>query len=73
MHRVLITDAKSGGYDYNAAYFAKLSQWAKTHCESFVAVHVQDVSDHSYMWDEIAEFTFADERDAVWFTTAWGE
>lgn len=71
MHQVLINDGSTGGYEHNAAYFNKLRQWAQTHCASFVAMHVQDVSDCSLQWDEIAQFTFTDEQDAFWFTTAW--
>lgn len=68
---VLISDEKSGGYDNNSHYFNNIHCWAKEHCASYVGVHVQDVSDVSYQWDEIAAYTFTDEKDVVLFKLKW--
>ena len=45
--------------------------WAKKHCPSLITVRGQDVSDASYQWDEIYEFYFADERNAMLFQLKW--
>ena len=71
MPRVTITDEKSGGYKHNRKYFADLDYWAREHCPSYTGMHIEDVSDASGEWDEMADFTFDDEKDAFWFTTAW--
>lgn len=71
MIEVLITDEKSGGYDNNHRYFNTIHHWAKEHCASYVDMHVQDVSDVSYQWDEIAAYKFTDEKDVVIFKLKW--
>jgi hypothetical protein len=71
MIEILINDSKSGGFDYNAAYFAEIDAWAKQYCAGYIGYHVQDVSDVSLIWDEIAAFTFSDEQSANWFTLKW--
>lgn len=70
--KILITDEKSGGYDYNHEYFAKIHNWAKTQCVSYKGFNVVDVSDNSLIWDEIAEYELTNDKDAVLFTLAWG-
>lgn len=70
--KILITDEKSGGYEYNHEYFAKIHNWAKTQCVSYKGFTVVDVSDHSLIWDEIAEYEITDEKDAILFKLAWG-
>ena len=70
MKTVLLNDT---GLDWNRAqeYFAQASVWAKNHCVSYVNYHVQDVSDVSYTWDQIAEYRFNNEKDAVMFSLKW--
>jgi hypothetical protein len=62
---VLITDndATAAGEP-----FWKIKKWCLEHCKSYVWFDVTDVSDASYLWDEIASFWFHDEKDAVMFT-----
>lgn len=71
--QVLVTDEGSAGYDHNRRYFSMIESWAQTHCESYLHMHVQDVSDVSYQWDEIAEYCFEEEKDAVWFKLKWSK
>ena len=71
MIEVLISDKLAGGFDNNAAYFFKIDQWAKKHCPGYIGCHVQDVSDHSLEFDEIAAYMFEDERGANWFRLKW--
>ena len=71
MHTVLINDSQSPNYESNAAYFANIDQWAQANCSSYVGYTVQDVSDHSLHWDEIASYEFRDEQSANWFSLRW--
>ena len=71
MVEVLVNDAKSGGYEFNGYYFAAIHQWAEEHCVSYRGMHIQDVSDVSLLWDEIAAYRFADEQDALIFKLKW--
>jgi hypothetical protein len=68
---VVITDSKSGGYDFNEAYFASIDLWAKEFCISYLGYRVQDVSDVSYQWDEIACYWFDRDDDVCLFTLKW--
>ena len=68
---VLINDSRSGGYENNHKYFAEIDQWARDNCKSYQGYHVQDVSDVSYQWDEIAAYLFTDNKDVNWFTLRW--
>jgi hypothetical protein len=69
---VLITDERSGGYDLNDAYFASIDSWAQTTLGSkYLGYRVEDVSDVSLQWDEIACYTFVDEKSANWFKLRW--
>lgn len=70
--RVHISDEESNGYDYNEAYFSEIDSWAQEHCASYIGFTVVDVQDVSgSMWDEIAEYEFREERDALVFTLKW--
>jgi hypothetical protein len=71
MNEVLITDSESGGYEFNEAYFGAIDRWATENCNSYRGYHVQDVSDFSLLWDEIAAYQFEDDKDAVLFTLRW--
>jgi hypothetical protein len=72
MVNVLITDERSGGYNNNSAYFAGIDRWAQdTLGSKYLGYHVQDVSDASYYYDEIACYTFTDEASATWFKLTW--
>lgn len=71
MIEVLINDSKAGGYDNNTAYFAGINDWAVEFCKGYKGYHVQDVSDVSLQWDEIAAYQFEDEQSANWFRLKW--
>jgi hypothetical protein len=66
MKVVYITD-KNIKYEEAEEYFAEAAAWASRHCNSFVDYHVQDVSDHSYLYDFITEYQFRDPKDALLF------
>lgn len=68
---VLITDDKSPDYYQNEIFFGERDQWAQIHCPSYVGYHVQDVSDCSLQWDEIACYQFNKEQCANWFKLRW--
>lgn len=70
MKTVFLNDT---GLDWHRAqeYFAQASVWAETYCVSYINYHVEDVSDVSYTWDQIAEYRFNNEKDAVMFSLKW--
>ena len=45
----------------------KMKRWASQHCQSFVWMEEQDVSDVSPNWDYIYAFYFYEEKDALMF------
>jgi hypothetical protein len=70
--QVLITDEHSNGYEYNETYFNGIDAWAQEHCASYIGFTVVDVADVSGSgWDEIAEYEFRSEQDALLFTLKW--
>ena len=69
--QVLITDENSNGYEYNETYFNGIDSWAQEHCASYIGFTVVDVADTSGSWDEIAEYEFRSEQDALVFTLKW--
>jgi hypothetical protein len=61
--------------DYiSAAEYGKMIDFAKTHCKSFEASNVIDISDfnHSSKPDTGYEFIFGNKDDELIFTLAWG-
>ena len=50
-----------------------MDRWAMEHCASYQGYHAQDVSDVSLQWDEVGEYTFLDERDAMLFELKWNK
>jgi hypothetical protein len=58
-------------YDYAEHFFAEAAAWASRQCVSYIDYHVQDVSDHSYTNDFIAEYGFEDPKDAMLFQLRW--
>lgn len=72
MVNVLITDERSPDYYKNAEYFASIDRWAQDNLGSkYLGYHVQDVSDVSLQWDEIADYVFEDDQSANWFRLRW--
>ena len=62
-HQVLLPDSEEPIW--------RIKKWARTHCQSFVWTELIDVSDHSYIHDEIAAFYFIDEADKIMFALKW--
>jgi hypothetical protein len=72
MIRIFISDQGSKSYHDNDAYFAGIDRWAQDNCGSdYLGYDVQDVSDTSLEWDEVACYVFTTERAANWFTLRW--
>ncbi len=74
MFKVYINDShNTQGYDYLPEYWNRMSQWAQEHCSSYQGYDAQDVSDVSLQWDEVAEYRFLDQRDAMLFELKWNK
>lgn len=58
-------------YDQAKPFFAEAAEWAKRQCSSFIDYHVQDVADVSHTNDNIAQYGFADPKDALLFELKW--
>ena len=58
-------------YEKAEQHFWDAYDWAKKNCPSFIAHHVQDVSDVSLTNDFVAQYTFKTSKDAEWFTLKW--
>jgi hypothetical protein len=58
-------------YEDAEQYFWSANQWALEHCSSYQGYSVQDVSDVSYIYDNIGLYLFKDEKDVVLFTLRW--
>ena len=69
--QVHIADPAPNGYDYNQEFYDAMDAWAQEHCDSYIGYEVVDVSDASAFWDEIGEYQFREERDALAFTLKW--
>ena len=50
----------------------EITAWAKQHCVSFKQADITDVSDASYLADEIAVYSFGNHKDVTWFKLMWG-
>jgi len=70
MKVVYLSDEKIP-YEAAHAHFKKAADWAKEQCDSFIGYNVQDVSDVSYTYDNVAQYTFRDPKDAIWFELKW--
>ena len=69
---VYINDSgNSQGYDHLPEYWDGMNHWAQEHCDSYQGYDAQDVSDVSLQWDEVAEYRFLQERDAMLFELKW--
>ena len=66
-----VSDAGSPRYEDNEAWFAGLDRWAQMHCPSYVGYTVTDVSDNSYLWDEVACYEFNNQQDLLAFELKW--
>lgn len=72
MIEILVNDEKSPSYELNGYYFTSIDLWAREHLKSYKGFDVQDVSDVSYQWDEIACYRFTDEsEETTLFRLKW--
>jgi hypothetical protein len=67
---VYLNDAKMD-YDFAEQHFYNANLWAREHCQSYKGHNIQDVSDVSYYYDNIALYLFEDEQDALMFRLKW--
>jgi hypothetical protein len=58
-------------YDFAEQHFWNANLWALEHCSSYQGHNVQDVSDVSYIYDNLALYLFEDEQDALLFRLKW--
>jgi hypothetical protein len=70
MIEVYLNDAKMD-YDQGEIHFHNANHWARENCQSYKGHNIQDVSDVSYYYDNIALYLFEDERDALMFRLRW--
>ena len=70
MTEVYLNDANLS-YDESEVYFMNADFWAQDHCTSYKGCHIQDVSDVSYIYDNVGLYLFEDEKDATMFTLKW--
>ena len=70
-YQVHIADPAPNGYDYNQEFYDAMAEWAMEHCSSYIGYTVIDVADVSAFWDEIGEYEFRNEADALAFTLKW--
>lgn len=70
-YQVHIADPAPNGYDYNQDFYDAMDAWAQAHCASYIGYEVVDVADVSANWDEIGEYQFRAEADALIFTLKW--
>lgn len=52
-------------------HFECAALWARNQCPSFISYSITDVSDTSYVYDQVAEYIFKDVKDAIWFELKW--
>lgn len=70
---MIVVYINDSGMDYDAAteYFDEAGAWATRQCQSFIDFTVQDTSDVSYIFDQVAEYRFRDPKDALMFELKW--
>lgn len=73
IHKVYLTDEHLHHLDYNRIrlHFIDAAIWATKNCPSFKHFDITEVSDVSPVWDQICEYEFLDEQDAMWFKLRW--
>lgn len=57
--------------DGDGVSFQEAANWAASNCPSYLNVSVTDISDFSYVADEIAVYKFTNSADAAMFTLRW--
>ena len=69
--KIVYLNDKGIPHELAKPFFAEAADWARRQCSSFVDYHVQDVADVSYTNDYIAQYGFADPKDALLFELKW--
>jgi hypothetical protein len=69
--KVVYLDDRNMRYEEAYKHFADVARWAQENCSSFVGYDVQDVSDVSLIFDNVAEYKFRNNKDVVLFTLKW--
>lgn len=59
-------------YDQAEQHFADADRWAKDQCASYLGFDVQDVSDVSYVYDQVAVYVFGAQEDLFMFKLKYG-
>lgn len=67
---VYLNDANMS-YEDATEYFEEAGAWASRQCQTFIDFDVQDTSDVSYIYDQVAEYRFKDSKDALMFELKW--
>lgn len=70
-YKIYVDDKGSPNYEYNRKYFHIMHFWATDNCNSYQSYRILDMSDVSPDIDEMAEFTFTKEVDALAFKLRW--
>jgi hypothetical protein len=70
MIRILLND-RGLDWDQAVTYYEDADVWAVDHCASYHGCHVVDVTDSSYEFDLMAEYSFESEKDAMLFSLKW--
>lgn len=70
-YEIYLNDSKLD-YDQAEQYFADADQWAKNQCASYLGFDVQDVSDVSYVYDQVAVYVFGSQEDLFMFKLKYG-
>jgi hypothetical protein len=71
MIEVYLTDERFSNYDQARIHFIDASIWAVKNCKSFTGFDIQEVADVSVVWDQVAEYRFADPHDVMLFKLRW--
>ena len=72
MPQVLLSDQGHDlDYHHMRLYFMDAADWASKNCPSFISFDIVDVADLSPIVDQIAEYKFTEERDAMLFSLRW--
>jgi hypothetical protein len=70
MHTVILHDNKLN-WDEAKLYFSTINRWAIENCSSYKGYEVQDVTDVSDLFDQVASYQFESDADQVWFKLRW--
>jgi hypothetical protein len=70
MIEIYLNDSKMT-WEEGEQYFYEADCWASEFCQSYRGHSVQDVTDVSYIYDNIALYLFEDEKDATMFRLKW--